>query len=125
MSFLVSSVAHIEDLGNLTCDYKWLVHVTNLVEVNRSEAIPIFHDTLTSLNPLTPKNGHLEACIQEFPYLFNLTIVRCLLHLAVKCIYTNNTILVHALLVLINGVKGISIYVIALIGCDCKERPIC
>ena len=54
-----------------------------------------------------------------------MTIVSCLLHLAVKCIYTNNTILVHALLVLINGVKGISIYVIALIGCDCKERPIC
>ena len=125
LSFLVSSVTHIEVLGNLTYDYKWLVPVPNLVEVNRSEAIPIFHDTLTSLNPSTPKNGHLEACIQEFTYLFNLTIVRYLLHLAVKCIYTNSTILVHALLVLINGVKGISIYVIALIGCDCEERPLC
>ena len=116
---------HIKDLGNLTCNYKWLIPVPNLVEVNRSEAIPVFHDTLTSLNPLTLKNGHLEACIQEFPYLFNLTIVRCLLHLAVKCIYTNSIVLVHALLVLINGIKGISIYVIALIGCDCEERPLC
>ena len=34
-------------------------------------------------------------------------------------------ILVHAFLVLINGVKGISIYVIALIGCDYEERPLC
>ena len=125
LSFLVSSVAHIEDLVNLTCDYKWLVPIPNLVEVNRSEAIPIFHDTLTSLNPSTPKNEHLEAYIQEFPYPFNLTIVRCLLHLAIKCIYTNNTFLVHALLVLINGVKGISIYVIALIGYDYEERPLC
>ena len=61
LSFLVSSVAHIEDLGNLTCYYKWLVPVPNLVEVNRSEAIPVFHDTLTSLNPSTLNNGHLEA----------------------------------------------------------------
>ena len=105
--------------------FVWLVPVPNLIEVNRSEAIPVFHDTLTSLNPSTPKNGHLEACIQEFPYLFNLSIVHCLLHLAVKCIYMNNTVLVPALLVLINGVKDISIYVIALIGCDYEERPLC
>jgi len=36
-----------------------------------------------------------------------------------------STILVHALLVLINYVKGVAIYVIALIGCDCEERPLC
>jgi len=75
LSFLISSVTHIEDLGNLTCEYKWLVPIPNLVEVNRSEVIPVFLDTLTSLNPSTPKNGHLEVCIQEFLYLFNLTIV--------------------------------------------------
>jgi hypothetical protein len=61
LSFLVSSVAHIEDLGNLTCDYKWLIPVPNLLEVNGSEAITVFHETLTSLNPSTPSNGHLEA----------------------------------------------------------------
>ena len=125
LSFLVSSVTHIENLGKLTCDYKWLIPVPNLLEVNGSEAIPVFHDTLTSLNPSTPKNGHLEACIQEFPYLFNLTIVRCLLHLAIKCIYTNNTVLLHAFLVLINCVKDVAIYVIALISCDCEERALC
>ena len=37
----------------------------------------------------------------------------------------NNTILVHALLVLINCVKGVAIYVIALIGCDYEERALC
>ena len=125
LSFLISSVVHIEDLGNLTCDYKWLVPVPNLAKVNHSEAIPVFHDTLTSLNPSTPKNGHHEAWIQEFPYLFNLTIVRCLLHLAIKCIYTNNTVLLHAFLVLINCVKDVAIYVIALISCDCEERALC
>ena len=37
----------------------------------------------------------------------------------------NNTILVNSLLVLINCVKGVAIYVIALIGCDYEERALC
>jgi hypothetical protein len=51
--------------------------------------------------------------------------VRCLLHIVVICIYTNIGVLVHAFLVLVNGVQGVVIYGIALISCEFEEKASC
>jgi hypothetical protein len=56
VSFLVSRLGHITDLGNLNRKYKWLFLVSNFLEVDGCEPIRVFHDTLCALNPATPQN---------------------------------------------------------------------
>uniref|UniRef100_A0A0A8ZJU0 Uncharacterized protein n=1 Tax=Arundo donax TaxID=35708 RepID=A0A0A8ZJU0_ARUDO len=46
MLFLMYYVGHIEDLGDMLRENKWLFLVPNILEVNRSEPILVFLNAL-------------------------------------------------------------------------------
>jgi len=92
MSFLVSRVGHIKDLGNLIRKNKWFFLVPNIPQVDSCETIRVFHDTLCTLNPAAPKNWHFKGQLIKLPYNLYLSIVCCLLFLVVNGLYTHTAI---------------------------------
>src|SRR6266498_859816 len=102
----IHRICYIEDLGNVACEYPWVILVTCHVEVDNCEPVVVHLDTIRNSSPLALEDGDLQIpSIVELYNLFYEAVVGILVPCRVKGFSANVVVLALALHVLLFGVK--------------------
>src|SRR5947207_3561686 len=94
----IHRICYIEDLGNVACEYPWVILVTCHVEADNCEPIVVHLDTIRNSSPLALEDGDLHiVSIVELYDIFYQPVVGVLVPYGVKGFSANRGVLALAL----------------------------